>query len=229
MEKGNILLVEDDEHLGYLLSENLIAHHYNVKWRKDGKSGWETFEQDTFKLCLLDIIVPGIDGLELARRIRKAKPEVPIIFITARSLKSDVITGYELGCDDYIIKPFEVFHLMLKVKAVIARRAGHIADKVRFLEMGNLKLDIDRQRITIDDNEINISRIESQLLKFFLSSDGEVVTRNFLLETIWERNDIYTSKSLDTYLSRIRKHLKLADVQLENIYGVGYLLQLEEK
>ena len=204
MEEGKILLVEDDQHLGYLLSENLMEHNFKVKWQKDGKSALEKFKSDTFTLCLLDIIVPGVDGLELARSIKKLNPEMPIIFITARSLKSDVIAGYEVGCDDYLIKPFEIYHLILKVKTIIARKNGRLSNEKRFLNMGNVQLDTARQEISIQDQVFSLNRIENQLLSYFLSSDGEVVTRNFLLETIWGRIDIYTSKSLDTYLSRIR-------------------------
>lgn len=228
MNPDKVLLVEDDENLGYLLSESLIEHGYQVSWHKNGKDAFSVFEEQAFTLCLVDVIVPGIDGIELVKRIKKIKPNTPIIFITARALKSDVMAGYDAGCDDYITKPFEVYQLLLKTKALIARSSGRLNQEARYFNMGNLKLDAETQRLLWTDGETKVNRTESQLLKLLLSSGGEVVTRNFLLETIWGRNDMYTSKSLDTYLSKVRKYLKETNLELVNIYGLGYQIKCTE-
>ena len=228
VKSDKILLVEDDQNLGYLLSERLLERGYDVSWKKNGKDALTIFEEFSFTLCLVDIIVPGIDGIELVKRIKKLKPSTPIIFITARALKSDVMAGYDAGCDDYITKPFEVYELLLKVKAMIARASGRLTHEERFYRMGNLELDAETQRLLWADKETKVNRTESQLLKLLLSSGGEVVTRNFLLETIWGRNDIYTSKSLDTYLSKVRKYLKGTNLELINIYGLGYQIKCSE-
>jgi len=228
MDIIKILLVEDDPNLGYLLSESLKEQEYHVKWCKDGNEAWKAFENGSYSLCLVDIIVPGLDGLELVKRIKKLRSSTPIIFITARALKSDVMAGYAAGCDDYIVKPFEVYELQLKIKALIARASGKFSNEIRHYTMGSLHLDFDSQKLHNGADEIKLNRIESQLLRLFLSANGEVVTRNFILESIWGRNDMYTSKSLDTYLSKVRKHLKNTEAELENIYGLGYLMKIKE-
>lgn len=218
--------MEDDEHLGYLLSDKLVERNYETTWEKKGDMAWRTFLRDEFDLCLLDILLPGIDGIELARRMRSRKKDIPIIFITARSLKSDVITGYEAGCDDYIIKPFETYELLLKIRALLLRSRGSREELQHFFEMGNFTLDSDLRQISWPGGGCKINRTENEIFRLLLEAEGRVVQRNYLLDRIWGRSDIYTSKSLDTYIYNVRKYLKQTNLVLENIYGAGYVLKV---
>jgi DNA-binding response OmpR family regulator len=225
MTQAKILLAEDNQSLGFLLKENLEDDDFDISWQQNGIAAWNTFCSEEFDLCLLDIILPGIDGIELAKRIRKKRLEVPIIFITARSLNSDIITGYEVGCDDYIVKPFEEYRLRLKINALLARTKGKKPAEAREFYCGDLRLDTDLQQISWPGGETRLNRIENQILKILLGSEGKIVPRNTILDTVWGRSDIYTSKSLDTYLYAIRKHLKQTNLMLENIYGTGYVIK----
>ncbi|HAW50723.1 MAG TPA: hypothetical protein DCX54_00100 [Flavobacteriales bacterium] len=229
MEKHKVILIEDDENLGYLLKESLEIHEFNVRWFTNGLKAWESFESASYDLCLIDVILPGMDGLEIASHINKSHSKLPIIFISARSLKSDIIAGYASGCVDYIVKPFEIYELILKSKAILSNLNKEIQKPDRYYHRANLKLDTSLQLCFIGEENQKVNRIETEILKILLSAEGEVVTRNYILEKIWERNDMYTSKSLDTYLSKIRKLLLPSELSLKNIYGLGYVLEITDE
>ncbi len=219
------MLVEDDDHLGFLVEDQLSSNDYDVTWVKNGEIAWQKFDNGNFDLCLLDILLPGMDGIELAKKIKNKNRKIPVIFITSRSLKSDIITGFDVGCDDYIVKPFEVYQLLLRIRALLIRVKGYDETEIAHFQIGNLTLDSSQQIIAWPNGSQKINRIENQILSVLMASGQRVVPRNYILETIWGRNDMYTSKSLDTYLYKIRKYLKPTDLTLENIYGSGYVLK----
>lgn len=225
MIEARLLLVEDDTHLGFLLKDQLCQNGYDVSWVKDGNLAWEKYQEQHFDLCLLDILLPGVDGIELAKRIKTRDVKIPLIFITSRSLKSDIITGFEVGCDDYIIKPFEVYQLLLKIKALLNRINGENQVVQTQFTLGNTKLNSSLQELISPSGTQKLNRTENQIMSILMASENKVVPRNYILETVWNRNDMYTSKSLDTYLYQLRKYLKQTNLILENIYGSGYVLK----
>ena len=230
MKHARILIVEDDPTMGKLLVDKLEAHGLPNHWEQSGTKALETFDKGGFHLCLLDIMLPGVHGLELARQFKQKQPELPIIFLTARNLKADKLAGYQTGCDDYITKPFEVFELILKIKALLARvyRMPQLSNEE--VQRGELLFRRSERLLKIQDKEFRLTPTEVQLLELLLDGHEQVVPRSFLLERIWGRNDFFTSKCLDTYLSKLRKHFKHSpNLQLENIHGLGYVLRVGDK
>ena len=225
MDKAKILLVEDDKNSGYLLSENLKSEGYSVTVCENGELGWEAFVHESFDLCILDIMLPKKDGMELATNIKNRNPDIPFIFLSARTMSEDKIKGFKIGCDDYITKPFHMEEMLLRVKAVLQRRMRDDIQEVKLFELGSFLFNVDERRITGTDKKIKLSNKEALLFKLFCENMNQVVSRNKILLTIWGRDDYYTSNSLDVYLTKIRKILKESDcMNLQNIHGYGYKL-----
>lgn len=225
MDKAKILLVEDDKNSGYLLSENLIGEGYSVTLCENGELGWEAFIHESFDLCVLDVMLPKKDGMELAANIKKRKPDIPFIFLSARTMSEDKIKGFKIGCDDYITKPFHMEEMLLRVKAVLQRKFRNDIEETKSYQLGTYQFRVDERKIIGSDKKINLSNKEALLFKLFCENMNQVVSRNKILLTIWGRDDYYTSNSLDVYLTKIRKILKESDcMALQNIHGYGYKL-----
>jgi len=227
MNQPRILLVEDDKNMGFLLKENLHMEGYLATLSQDGEDGWKQFQQRSFDLCILDIMLPKKDGLELAREIRKENPSIPLIFLTARSMKRDKIDGFTIGCDDYITKPFDTEELLHRVKALLRRSQNQvIVEEPDVLTLSDKStFSVADRLLRINNAENRLSSKEAELLKLLSMNNGKVVSRSNILKTIWGRDDYFTSNSLDVYLTKLRKYLKGDDqLIIQNIHGHGYLL-----
>jgi two-component system OmpR family response regulator len=226
----SVLLVEDDRNMCYLLKENLSTSGYQVTTCYDGKEGFRRFRESHYSLCILDIMLPRMDGFQLASKIRLLNESVPIIFLTSRSMEADKVQGFKTGCDDYITKPFSLMELNYRILAVLKRSSNRIGPSEQFIHrIGIFEFD-SRSRIfkSEDGTEKKLTPKESELLKILCEKRNELVTRSLIMNHIWGDDDYFISRSMDVYLTRIRNLLK-ADPSLEivNVYGTGY--QLLEK
>ncbi len=225
----SILVVEDDKNAGYLLVENLRFSKYNVVLAEDGDQGLELFQKGDFQLCILDIMLPRRDGLNLASEIRKISPKIPIIFLTARTLSSDIIEGFKAGCDDYITKPYNIDELLWRIKAIM-RRGLAIENKGNndeSIEFTNFVFKHSDRLLIISQSDIKLSTKEADIIRCLSTNMGQPISRSTIMENVWGNDDYFTSKSLDVYLTKIRKYFSLADnIKLVNIHGHGYKLNI---
>ena len=220
-----ILLVEDDENLSYLLGEHLTENNFNATICNDGKKGLKKVKDERFDLCILDVVLPDIDGIQLAKEIKKIDAQIPIIFLTSRNLRSDKILGYEVGADDYITKPFDIDIFLLKIKAVLHRSNGGREKDVEVLTIGDYKLDTARRCMITKSTNIKMSKTESGILVCLIKNNGNPVSREDIMNDVWGKSDFFISKSLDVYITRIRKILKEhTTLSLETIHSFGYSL-----
>ena len=223
----SILLVEDDKNMGFLLLENLRSAGYNVTLCKDGEEGLDEYFKKSYNLCLLDIMMPKKDGLTLAKAIREKDFNIPIIFLTARTMDMDKIAGFKAGCDDYVTKPFNIEELLLRIKALLKRPLSNSADTVTssVLCFGNTTFNTIDRTICLKNNTEKLSTREAGLVKILVEHKNEVVSRNDIMQAVWQRDDYFTSKNLDVYLTKIRKIFHLDEkLELQNIHGFGYKL-----
>ncbi len=222
--KAKLLYVEDDEVLGFLTKDNLEENGYDVEWYMDGKQGLEAFEENGYDLCILDVMLPKMDGFELAKKIRDSDHEIPIIFLTAKSLKEDKIAGLKIGGDDYITKPFSIEELVLKIDVFLKRKyvigASHSTMKI-----GLFTLDIDNLKLLLNGQETQMTQKEVDLLQLLIIHKNNTLRREEILKKLWGKNDYFLGRSMDVFISRLRKYLK-ADpkLKIENIHGVGFRL-----
>jgi DNA-binding response OmpR family regulator len=224
---ANILVVEDDKNSGYLIEKNLKLSGYDVVLAEDGVKGLECVENQHIDLCILDIMLPKMDGLSLAKEIRKRKP-VPFIFLSARGLDEDKIQGFKIGCDDYMTKPFNLEELLLRIKVVlhrVDRPFTNEQDTNQPMPIGGaLFYRLDRQLIG-KNKTFALSDKEAHLMMVLCAAKNQLVSRTDMLMAVWKKDDYYASKSLDVYLTKIRRILKeLEGVELQNIHGYGYKL-----
>lgn len=230
-EKVTILLAEDDLNLGVLLVDYLETEGFVVKLCKDGEMALKAYQNNQFDLCLFDVMLPKMDGFSLAKEIRIKDKKIPIIFITAKSLKDDKLKGYDLGADDYITKPFDEEELLWKIKAITRRSPpGNKTSQSEIIFIGKYSFDFDNQSLTIANKTRRITEKESEILKFLSANKNKVVKREDLLKNIWGENDYFLGRSLDVFITKIRKYLKEdPNLNIENIFGVGFILNTEKK
>jgi DNA-binding response OmpR family regulator len=208
-EKLKILLAEDDLNLGILLVDYLEAEGFEVKLCKDGELALKAYETHAFDLCLLDVMMPKMDGFSLAKYIRAKDKRIPLIFITAKSLKEDKLKGYDLDADDYITKPFDEEELLWKIKAVI-RRVPNPATEVKqeIISIGRYTFDFNNQSLTINNKIKRITERESDILNYLSNKRNKLIKREELLKELWGENDYFLGRSLDVFITKIRKYLK---------------------
>jgi len=221
-----ILLAEDDSNLGPLLRTYLAAKNYDTTLAITGKSALKIFSSDSFDLCILDIMMPEMDGLALARAIRNIKPFIPVIFLTAKNQKDDIIEGFKTGADDYITKPFSMEELLYRIEAIIRRTAisEPSKDEDTFM-IGGYSFDHKRQLLSLGEQTISLTTKESELLKLLCRHKNEILERNFALRSIWIDDNYFNARSMDVYITRLRKYLrKDISVKILNIHGRGYRL-----
>jgi len=225
MEKDcKILLAEDDENLGMLLREYLIAKGYDTDLLPDGEAAYEAFTGKKYDVCILDVMMPKKDGFALAKEIRMVNTDIPILFLTAKSMKEDVFHGFKLGADDYITKPFSMEELLLRIEAILRRIKGVLANQEVF-QIGKYKFDIQKQQLIDADGVVKLTTKESELLKLLCNNANKVLERNFALKTIWVDDNYFNARSMDVYITKLRKHLKKDDsVEILNVHGKGYKL-----
>ncbi len=223
-----ILLVEDDQNFGSILKDYLILNDFEVVLAKNGMEGFEKFKKDTYDLCILDVMMPYKDGFTLAKEIREKNKEVPIIFLTAKSMKEDVLKGYKVGADDYLNKPFDSEVLLMKIKAIIQRKATDVkTDQVKFeFVVGNFHLNSKLRFLTFKKEEpIKLSPKENELLKMLVLHENDLMPRELALTKIWRDDNYFTSRSMDVYIAKLRKYLKPdPNVEVLNIHGEGFRL-----
>jgi DNA-binding response OmpR family regulator len=227
-DKKQILYVEDDETLGYITRDSLELQGFQVIHCSNGADAIARFNPEDISICLLDVMLPKIDGFSVAREIRRIDQHVPIIFITARSLKDDRIEGLRIGADDYIVKPFSIEELILKIKVFLKRsRVNQADDHAQIVKLGLFSFDRNNQTLSRGTEEIRLTQREAELLLLLIGNKNHVVKKEDILKTIWfDTNSVY-SRSVDVFISRLRKMLIAdPDLKIENIHGVGYRLRM---
>jgi DNA-binding response OmpR family regulator len=228
-EKIKILLCEDDENLGTLLCEYLIAKGYDATLCPDGEAGFKEFQKEKFDICILDVMMPKKDGFTLAQDIRQMNSQVPIIFLTARVQKEDVLEGFDKGADDYITKPFSMEELVKRVEAILRRVRGKKNRESTMYKIGRFTFDTQKQLLTIDGKSTKLTTKENELLALLCSHANEILKRNDALRTIWIDDNYFNARSMDVYITKLRKHLKADDqIEIINIHGQGYKLIVPE-
>ena len=224
-EKLKILLCEDDENLGMLLREYLAAKGYVAELCPDGEAGYKAFLKIKFDICVLDVMMPKKDGFTLAQEIRQANPDIPIIFLTAKTLKEDILEGFKIGADDYITKPFSMEELVFRVEAILRRVRGKKNRESSVYHIGNFLFDTQKQLLIIGDKQTKLTTKENELLALLCSHANEILQRDFALKTIWIDDNYFNARSMDVYITKLRKHLKDDDqIEIINIHGKGYKL-----
>jgi two-component system, OmpR family, response regulator len=227
MEKSKILLVEDDPNLGSLLKEYLEAKGYATILAVNGKEGYDVFSKDKFTICILDVMMPVKDGFTLAKEIRAIDANIPIVFLTAKSMKEDAIEGFSVGGDDYITKPFSMEELLLRIKAILRRtetQTSKNTDQEEFV-IGKYKFDYKHQLLHINGVQSKLTTKEAELLKLLCLHVNEVLDRNFALKSIWNDDNYFNGRSMDVYIAKLRKYLKEdPSVELINVHGKGFKL-----
>lgn len=223
----NILLVEDDENLGYLLKENLESRGFEVTICADGKYGFQFFNRHPFHICILDIMLPNKDGFMLAKEIRAVNESVPIVFLSSRSMELDKIRGFEVGCDDYITKPFSIMELLLRINAILKRTTRQESkEKTTAFSISKYTFDSEQRKLIYPDgSEKSLTAKEAELLKQFCERKNELIPRQYLMNKVWGSDDYYIAKSMDVFITRLRKLLKEdASIEIQNLYGIGFKL-----
>ena len=225
----SILYVEDDETLRFITAENLERKGYEVITCADGLEGLTCFKDKLPDICLLDVMLPKMDGFSLAKEIRSGNQDVPIIFLTAKTMKEDRIEGLVLGADDYMIKPFSVEELILRIEVFLRRSKVSNSNIVtQKLSVADIQLDMQNLILSLPDGEQKLTPREADLLAFFIRHKNELLTREAILEAIWGDNDYFFGRSLDVFISKIRKMLKAdSTIKLENRHGVGFILKIK--
>lgn len=228
--KRRVLLAEDDENLGSLLQEYLQAKNFETDWVVNGDKAFRYFEQYHYDLCIFDVMMPVKDGFSLATDVRVMNSKIPIIFLTAKSMKDDVLEGFSRGADDYITKPFSMEELLFRIEAILRRTKGKKGEDKQIWEIGKFSFDVKKQELSIGENIQKLTTKETDLLKLLCNNMNEVLERNFALKAIWIDDNYFNARSMDVYITKLRKYLK-ADprVQIINVHGKGYKLVINEK
>jgi len=228
--QSKILLVEDDETLGFLLREFLSSRDFEVEWAKDGVDALRTFNAGHYVLCVLDVMMPALDGFTVAELLRNRHPDLPIIFLTAKSLHADVARGFKAGADDYIIKPVDEEELVARIQAVLKRAGGEspspeTGDRSVF-QIGDYIFDSEKFYLLHGGDRVDLTDMESRLLKILCESKGRLVQRELVLEKMWGRQDFLARKSMDVFISRLRKYFSGdGRVRILNVHGSGFVLE----
>jgi two-component system OmpR family response regulator len=227
MNNIKILLAEDDSNLGNLLKTYLSAKNYQTTLCINGRIALEAFAGDKFSLCILDIMMPEMDGLALAKEIRLINEAIPVIFLTAKNQKEDILEGFRSGADDYITKPFSMEELLYRIEAILRRSMGNISlvKKGDLYNIGEYSFNPLKQLLIFKDKTTKLTTKESELLELLCRHGNEILERNFALKTIWIDDNYFNARSMDVYITRLRKYLiKDTAVKILNVHGKGYKL-----
>jgi two-component system OmpR family response regulator len=227
-----ILLVEDDPNFGSILKDYLMMNDFEVVLAKNGMEGFEKFKKETFDVCILDVMMPYKDGFTLAKEIREKDDRIPIVFLTAKTMKEDVLKGYKAGADDYLNKPFDSEVLLVKLKAIIQRKStATLAESNQFeFEIGDFHLNAKLRFLTYkDEPSIKLSPKENELLRMLALYQNDLMPRELALTKIWRDDNYFTSRSMDVYIAKLRKYLKLdPNVSVLNIHGEGFRMVVKQ-
>ena len=229
-DKIRILLCEDDENLGSLLHEYLQSKGYDADLQPDGEEGLLAFTKNTYDICILDVMMPKKDGFTLAIDIRNLNSNIPIIFLTAKMTKEDVLQGFRLGADDYLTKPFSMEELLYRIESIMRRIHGKKEKYATEFKIGDFIFSSQKQNLTIGNKIIRLTTKESELLTLLAINGNNVLERNFALKTIWVDDNYFNARSMDVYITKLRKLLKDdPNVSIINIHGKGYKLIIPNK
>ncbi len=222
MSPTKVLYAEDDETLAFLTRDNLEQSHYEVVHCTDGKNCLEAFKKESFDICIFDIMLPKMDGFELTTEIRKLNTDIPILFLSAKILKEDRIKGLKIGADDYLVKPFSMEELLLKIEIFLARSKKN-ATNIHEYTVGKFRFDPAEHLLSTEAERISLTQRESELLKLFLENRNKVLKREQILTALWGDDSYFMGRSLDVFISRLRKLLaNEKGISIENLHGVGF-------
>ena len=220
-----ILLVEDDQSLGYILKEYLQMHDFEVEWTKDGEEGAKVFVDKKFDLCILDIMMPKKDGFTLAAEMKAQHPDIPLIFLTAKSLKVDKLKGFKMGCDDYIVKPVDEEELIARIRAVL-KRSTFTAPTTSEYNIGIFTYNANTQYLSSPSNTHKLTKKESEILHLLCRSKGDLVETDQILNILWNDSNYFNRRSMDVFISKLRKYLSEdPNLKITNVHSKGYILQ----
>jgi DNA-binding response OmpR family regulator len=225
----NLLLVEDDPNLGALLQEYLVDKGYRTHLATDGQKGWQSFVDNQYDLCIFDVMMPKKDGFSLAREVRMSGRDVPIIFLTAKSMKEDTMQGFRVGADDYVTKPFDREELLLRIEAILRRyrKQPEMASEKSVYQIGTFSFDFNHQQLKNGDNVTRLTSKESALLRLFCQNINQPIGRSYALKTIWGDDSYFNARSMDVYITKLRKFLKDdPSIQIMNLHGEGFKLMV---
>ncbi len=228
-EKVRVLLVEDDEVLSFVISDNLIEKGFEVRLERDGEAGLRAFQEQTFDICLLDVMMPKMDGFTLAKSIRDTDRQIPIVFLTARSMAEDRVKGLALGADDYLCKPFSMEELVLRINNIMRRirNLPQLSSRTHFT-FDSYEFNYETLALTYNGELIKeLTNKEAKLMKMFCERPNTVLTRSEILQEIWGDDDYFLGRSLDVFISRLRKYLnKSNQVNIVNLHGIGFRFEV---
>lgn len=228
MKNFKILYTEDDETLAFLTKDNLEQNNYEVIHCTNGKSGLETFKNEDFDICIFDIMMPKMDGFELAEEVRKIDNDVPIIFLSAKTLKEDRIKGLRLGADDYLVKPFSIEELILKIEVFLKRSQKNNKVEKSVYKIGKYQFDTKNFILFNEEEKVGLTQREAELLKLFIDNKNLVLKREQILTALWGTDDYFMGRSLDVFISRLRKILaNEKGISIENLHGIGFRFSIE--
>ncbi|WP_416866685.1 MAG: response regulator transcription factor [Imperialibacter sp.] len=224
---SSILLVEDDHSLGYILKEYLQMHDFTVEWTKDGEEGLQAFQPGKFDICILDVMMPKMDGFALADKLKDLDATIPLIFLTAKSMKIDKLKGFKAGADDYIVKPVDEEELIMRIQAVL-RRSGKASSgtATESYQIGSYTYQLKNRQLLLDGNTLHLTKKEARVLQMLCEAKGQLVESDKILREVWGENTYFTRRSMDVYISKLRKYLSSDDaVKIQNMHGSGYILE----
>lgn len=220
-----ILLVEDDQTLGYALKTYLEMHHYLVSWEPDGLKGKDAFLHQAFDLCILDVMMPKMDGFTLAEIIKKQDACIPLIFLTAKSMKIDKLLGFQKGADDYIVKPIDEEELIARIEAIL-RRSSASRNKHSSYQIGQFEFDWKNRRLSSETKTCTLTEKETRILQLLCEKKNQLVDRKEILQKIWGHIDYFNRRSMDVHMAKLRKHLHHdSHIKITNVHGKGYILE----
>jgi len=224
-QKIKVLLVEDDLNLGFLLNEFLEENNYEVKLCRDGESAFRSWNSSKFDFCILDVMLPKMDGYTLTRLIRENNKMVPILLLTAKSLKEDKIQGFRLGVDDYLTKPFDEEELLYRMNAILHRVGPKTEVLAENIKIGSFLFDYCNQALRSDSQNQRLTKTENEILHILCLSKNKITKRDEILSKVWGNTDYFTGRSLDVFITKLRKYLNTdSKVKIEGIPTVGYIL-----
>ena len=223
--KKKLLIVEDDPNLGQILSEYLEVKGYETALRQDGEDGINAFYEHQYDLCVLDLMMPKKDGFTVAKEIRKVNTDIPIIFLTAKSMKEDVIAGFKIGADDYVTKPFSMEELLLRIQAVLKRSNDKSSpfELEKEIKVGQITYSYDENKLVTSQEEYKLTTKENELLKLFFDNLNGTVNRSIALKKIWKDDSYFNARSMDVYIAKLRKYLRSeAYIKIQTVHGEGF-------
>ncbi|WP_439185725.1 response regulator transcription factor [Carboxylicivirga taeanensis] len=228
-EQSRVFMVEDDRNFGTVMKAYLEINKFEVTWVKDGLQALKRFKEGHFDICILDVMLPNVDGFTIAREIKEYNQEIPIIFLTAKVMKEDVLEGFSTGADDYITKPFDSEILICKIKAILNRNKRQNKEEVQTeYSIGTATFNHEFRTITLNGEEQKLSPKEADLLLLLCQTQNKVLPRDKALKQVWGETGYFTTRSMDVYITKLRKYLKDVDgVEIINIHGSGYQLRID--